>query len=440
MEVDTAIIVGLGVLLSLGAVAPFLWKRRRLEHRTREADLYAQQFGLKEPATMHPVVNPHVCIGTGACLDVCPEKDVLGLRHGQAITVAPARCVGHGLCERACPVEAIQLVFGTEKRGVDIPRIKSNFETNVDGIYIVGELGGMGLIRNAFEQGRQCVEGIVRERRRAPAGALDLLVIGCGPAGLSVSLNALHHKLRFVAVEKEGDIGGTIRRYPRKKLVMSAPFRVPGYGAVRVREILKEGLVELWAEMVEKTGLSVRLNETVLAVHAADEDCFSVETTKERYTTRRVVFAIGRGGVPRKLDVPGEELGKVAYSLREPDQFRGDKILIVGGGDAAIEAALALSAQPGNQVKISYRQAHFSRIKAANLERIAAAVASGAIEVFWETNVTRIEPSTVTLVDEAGSTLEIENDYVFVFIGGTLPKAFLQSCGIAIDTKFGTPA
>ncbi|MBX2820836.1 MAG: FAD-binding protein, partial [Rhodothermaceae bacterium] len=224
---DTLIIIGTAIVLSLLVFIPYIRMLRKKEIKTQEADLMALKYGLKEPATIHPVVDPMACICTGNCVEVCPEEIVLGIQDGRAVAIAPARCIGHGLCERACPMDAIELVFGTETRGVDIPRVKGNFETNVDGIYIVGELGGMGLIWNAFEQGRQCIEGIMKENRPAPEGAYDALIIGCGPAGLSASLHARHHNLHVITIEKESEFGGTVRTYPRKKLVLTNPIKVP---------------------------------------------------------------------------------------------------------------------------------------------------------------------------------------------------------------------
>jgi len=162
MDPDTLIIWGVALVLTLITAVPMLLRLRHKERQTEEAHVEALRYGLHEPASLHPVVDPDRCIGISNCVPVCPEG-VLGIRAGQAVAVQAARCIGHGLCERVCPMEAIQLVFGTEKRGVDLPRVKGNFETNVEGLYIVGELGGMGLVANAFDQGRQCVEGIAGE-------------------------------------------------------------------------------------------------------------------------------------------------------------------------------------------------------------------------------------------------------------------------------------
>jgi len=436
MDLDTLIIWSIGLVLIIVFMLPFYLKKRKMEAQAEVAEVEALKYGLKEPASLHPIVSPSLCIGTGNCIEICPEHDVLGLISGQARPVSPSRCIGHGLCERSCPVEAIQLVFGTEKRGVDIPRIQENFETNVPGIYIIGELGGMGLIRNAFEQGRQCIAGIVKERHSVPADALDVLIVGCGPAGLSASLNSLHHNLRFVTLEKE-DVGGTVRYYPRKKLVMTAPFTIPGYGKLNVREVQKEDLIDLWDDIIEKTGLKVQTGQTVTEVQPTDDGCFLVVSDKGTYKTKRVVLAIGRRGVPRKLNIPGENLPKVAYALREPEAYQGDRIVVVGGGDSAVEAALALAEQPGNEVKISYRRDGFSRIKPGNLERVEQALRVGTLEALWSTNLLEIGPEHI--IYKNGREASLPNNYVFIFAGGELPTRFLKQCGIKIDTKFGTP-
>ena len=434
---DNLLVPLIGVVLVALVMLPYVLRLRRHERAGWEAAAEAKAQGLDEPVTLHPVVNPERCIGTGNCVSVCPEGDVLILRDGQAHTIAPGRCIGHGLCERSCPVEAIQLVFGSEKRGVELPRVKQNFETNVPGLYIVGELGGMGLIRNAFEQGRQCIEGIVADRaRKANGKLLDLVIVGCGPAGLSASLHALERGLTFRTLERE-DIGGSVRHFPRKKLVMTQPVKLPGYGKLDASEIRKEDLIGVWTDIVQKSGLEVATGEGVEEITRRSGG-FGVRRPKGGYETDRGVLAIGRRGRPRRLEVPGEDLPKVSYALLEPEAFRGDRMLVVGGGNSAVEAALALSEQPGNEVTLSYRRDRLTRLKPENHRRVTAALDAGRVRALWSTTVREIRDDVVLYADAAGTVQELPNDYVMIFAGGELPTAFLKACGIAVDTKFGT--
>lgn len=437
MDTDTLILGTVGLLLVGLSTLPFVLRQRRREREGAELERRALRYGLHEPVSLHPVVDAERCIGTGACVDVCPEG-VLGIRHGQAVALAPASCIGHGLCERACPMEAIRLVFGTEQRGVELPRIREDFETNVPGLYVIGELGGMGLIRNAFEQAGQCIEAISRERRDVPGDIPEVVIVGCGPAGLAAALHARSRGMRYLALEREEELGGTVRHYPRKKLVMTGALKVPGHGKLSFREIRKEELVEVWEEIARGTGVEVSTGETVHGVTRRG-DRFEVATSRGRHEGARVILAIGRRGIPRRLEVPGEESLMVAYSLREPEAFRGDRVLVVGGGDSAVEAALALAEQPGTPVWVSYRGAAFGRIKHANRERIDAAIAAGSVQVLWSTRVTEIAPGSVRIADANGTVADLPVDRVFVLIGGELPTRFLRECGVEIDVKFGTP-
>lgn len=432
---DALFIAVVAIVLVAAVIIPYLWRHHRLEQRSRAAEQYAHDYGLHEPVSLHPVVDPELCICTGNCVSACPEH-VLAVRQGQTVAVAPASCVGHGLCERSCPVEAIRLVFGSEKRGIELPRLRENFETNVPGLHIIGELGGMGLIRNAFEQARQCVDSLARGHRHNGA-ELDLVVVGCGPAGLAAALYARHHGLNYVVLEKE-DVGGAVRHYPRKKIVMTDSLKVPGYGRLAFKEITKEDLIGLWQDVAQKTSLAVQTGAVVDDVRRTDTGRFVVSGNRGTCEAKRVVLAIGRRGVPRKLGVPGEESPAVAYALREAEAYQNDCILIVGGGDSAIEAAVALAGQPGNRVAISYRGTAFSRVKPANRTAISEAVAAGRVAIHYSTNVTAIEPGVVRLAGES-EHFELQADRVFVFVGGTLPTDFIRRCGIEVDVKFGTP-
>jgi thioredoxin reductase (NADPH) len=433
---EDLIVWGIGALLVAVTVIPAIVMRRRREKEGAAASREARDYGLHEPVSLHPVIDPGLCIGSGGCVEACPEG-VLALISGQAVAVAPARCVGHGLCERVCPMHAIRLVFGTATRGIELPRIRENFETNVPGIFIIGELGGMGLVRNAFEQGRQCVAGIARSRESRDEDVLDVVVVGCGPAGLSAALHLKKAGMRFVVLEKEPDVGGAVRHYPRRKLVMTHPFEIPGFGRLREREISKEQLITIWSDVAQTTGLPIITGAVVERIQR-DGPRFVAHTPNERYLARRVILAIGRRGVARRLGVPGEERENVYYGLAEPESFGGRRLVVVGGGDSAVEAALMLAEQPDTQVRLSYRKPSLQRVKPANLERFNQAVRDGVVRPYWGSELCEIGGGHVTIAAADGTHM-IQNDDVFVFIGGELPSQFLRETGVEMDTKFGTP-
>lgn len=420
--------------LVLAIVLAFHLLRRQRRHAAdAQALKQSVEAGLHEPASLHPVVDPTRCIGSGGCTRACPEE-ALGIVGGKAVLKHAAACIGHGACQTACPVEAISLVFGTEKRGIDIPHISADFETNVPGLFIAGELGGMGLIRKAAEQGRQAMEPI--RRRSDGSHELDVLIVGCGPAGIAAGLAAIQHKLRYRIVEQEDSLGGAVYHYPRHKIAMTAPVRLPLIGPVRFGEISKEKLLEFWADVVRRTGLVVSYRErlTGIAPHGTG---FQVQTERGQYTARSVLLAMGRRGTPRKLGVPGEESAKVVYRLVDPQQYARQHVLVVGGGDSALEAAIAIAEQPGSTVTLSYRGNAFSRVKGKNRERVESLRGAGRLEVLLGSNVQAIAADRVR-IDAAGQARELPNDAVIVCAGGELPMPFLKQVGIAFETKFGT--
>lgn len=414
-------------------VALYLRHRRRLETRYRRELDAAVESGLTEPMSLHPVVDPLVCIGSASCAKTCPEK-ALGILGGKAELTNPSACIGHGACASACPVGAITLVFGTERRGVDIPLVGPDFQTNVPGIYIAGELGGMGLIRKASEQGRQAMASIAkRPRTGAP---LDVVIVGAGPAGIAAGLGAVEHGLRYRLIEQEVDLGGAIFHYPRQKIAMTAPVDLPVVGRVKFEEVSKETLLAFWQDIVRRAGLAIEFGSRMDRV-AAVTGGFDVETTKGTFRCGAVLLAIGRRGTPRKLGVPGEELPKVVYRLIEPGQYRAQRVLVVGGGDSAVEAALACAGEPGTHVTLAYRGEAFSRVKAKNCERLEAARASGRIDVRLSTDVERILADGVVLATQ-GVEATIPNDAVIVQAGGELPTRLLKELGVTVETKYGT--
>jgi thioredoxin reductase len=395
----------------------------------------AKELGFHEPVSLHPVVNPDICIGSAACIAACPEKDILGLVNSQARTINASRCVGHGACFHACPVEAITLCIGTEKRGVDLPHISQEFETTIPGIFVAGELGGMGLIKNAVEQGKQAMSYLSEKLNKKIKAEYDVVIVGAGPAGISATLEASKRKLKSVTLEQD-TLGGTVANFPRAKIVMTSPMDLPLHGKVKLSETSKSELLDLWNEVIVKNNIRINEQEKVENIDKQNE-LFIVQTNKNHYSTKSVLLSIGRRGSPRKLGVPGEEKEKVAYRLLEPELIHNLKILVVGGGDSAIENALLL-ADENNKVTLSYRSDSFSRIKPKNLERINQASKSGKVKVILNSEVSEILDNSVILkVKDSSDPKVIENDLVFIFAGGILPTKFLEEIGIKITKKFG---
>ncbi len=418
-----------------GITAYYVRRRQRVHAHHLQTLQEAIAAGMTEPASLHPLIDPSRCLGCGACVTACPETphhDVLGLINGKAVLVNPTECIGHGACKAACPFDAITLVFGTERRGLDIPLLKPTFESNVPGIYVAGELGGMGLIKNALTQGQQALEAIAASKVRR-SGALDVLIIGAGPAGLAASLAAKKLGINYQTVEQDR-LGGAVFQYPRGKLVMTAPVELPIVGKVHFRNTTKEDLLEFWTQACK--GLKIRYQERVESLVKKD-GAFHVRTSTQQYVAANVLLAIGRRGTPRKLGVPGEELPKVVYRLIDPEQYRNMRVLVVGGGDSALEAAITISEQPGTTVSISYRSEAFGRGKPKNRDRLQEQEAAGRIKVMLKSNVKLVEPDKVHL-EYNGETVVLPNDAIIVCAGGILPTPFLKEIGVMVETKFGT--
>ena len=411
------------------------YSRSKIEHKSSHKTFTeVTKAGMTEPASLHPVIDPGKCLGCGACVSACPEGKILGLIKSKAQLIHPTKCIGHGACKVACPFDAITLVFGTEKRGIDIPNVAENFETNIPGLFIAGELGGMGLIRNAIEQGRQAMESIRKLKGIGKGKQLDVIIVGAGPAGFSASLSAKQHGLRSVTLEQDS-LGGTVFNFPRGKIVMTAPVNLPLVGEVKIRETTKEALLKMWLAIEKKTQLKINYKEKMEDIKPTAEG-FEVVTNKQTYKTRAILLTIGRRGTPRKLGVPGEEQAKVVYRLMDAEQYQNQHVLIVGGGDSALEAALSIADEAGTQVTISYRSESFSRAKQKNQDKIEQAVKNGNLKLILPSTVKVIENDTVTL--NVGDNKEtIKNDGVIVCAGGILPTPFLKQIGIEVETKHG---
>lgn len=410
-------------------------RRRKREVLSRVRLAETVKSNIPEPVTLHPVIDPNKCIGSGACVRACPEQ-ALGIVKRKARLVQPDHCIGHGACEAACPVEAISLVFGTDKRGIDIPQVKPTFETNVPGIYIAGELGGMGLIRKGVDQGVRAIDSI--KKNRGNGDQWDVVIVGAGPAGLAGSLAAKEAGLRFVTIEQESSVGGCVYHFPRRKLAMTAPMNLPIIGKFNKFQISKEELLEFWNSVIQKTKLPIRYSERMETIEKMNGG-FLVRTSKGSYKAKNVLLAIGRRGTPRKLGVPGEEQPKVVYSLIDAEQYRGQHVLVVGGGDSAAEAAIAIATQTGTTVTVSCRgEEIFTRPKEKNRRQLKELADGKKVRVLLNANVREIGKDSVT-IDEGETVVSIKNDAVIVCAGGTLPTPMLKEIGVMVETLYGQP-
>jgi len=428
------------ILFIAGTIVAVWWhvrKRGAIERNSATLLKENTDAGVNEPPSLHPVIDPEKCIGCGSCVEACPEYPLhspLGLIGSKAALVDAAHCIGHGACKIACPVDAIELVFGTEKRGVDIPTVKPNFETNAPGLFIAGELGGMGLIANAIDQGRSALESIKMLEGIGQGDRLDVLIVGAGPAGMAASLAAMQHKLRYRTIE-QNSLGGTVYNFPRGKIVMTRPVQLPLVGRVKITETTKEKLLEFWQKVERDTNLKINYQERLENV-TREGDGFIVKTTVGEYKTRSVLLCLGRGGTPRKLGVPGEDHKKVVYRLVDSREFAGKSVLVVGGGDSALEAAHTIAEEKGAKVTLSYREKAFTRAKEKNRMKVEAAAKDGRLNVLFESKVKAVHDASVD-IEKEGKVSAVPNDSVICCAGGILPTALLKQIGIEIETKHG---
>ena len=432
---EQLIIYGTTFLLILIVLIIYLRSKKKASKLVEQKIQQAKSDGTFEPVSLHPVVDVGGCIQTGACIAACPEKDILGIVNGKATTINASQCIGHGACFHACPTEAITLCIGTEKRGVELPHVNEKFESNIAGISIAGELGGMGLIKNAVEQGKQAVENIAKAIDKKHETEYDLIVVGAGPAGISAMLTAKKLGLKAVCLEQDS-LGGTVFTFPRSKIVMTAPMDLPLYGKVKLHETSKGELLKIWKEAISKNDIQIIERTKVEGIKPENNHFIIDAKDGKQFTAKHVLLSIGRRGTPRKLGCEGEESENVAYKLLEPEEISGKNIIVVGGGDSAIESAMLLA--DNNNVSISYRKDAFARIKPKNKERINQYIEAEKIKPLFNTNLTKVEKDFVIL--NSSSTKEdmkLENDLVYIFAGGELPSVFLQNIGLTITKKFG---
>jgi thioredoxin reductase (NADPH) len=434
---DNLISFLIAVVLIGGFLAYYLRQEKKKAAKFKEA---AERGKIRSdgPQSQHPHIDNNYCIGCATCTMVCPEGDVLGMVGGKAMIINGYKCIGHSLCAEACPVGAITMVMASPSVGADVATLSSEHETTIKNMFIIGELGGLALIKNAVNQGRDCVDTIGRRLsvNKTHASAMDLydvLIVGAGPAGISASLRAAEKKLNYITLE-QSEIGGTVAKYPRQKLVLTSPVEFPMHGKFKKTELSKENLLEFWGQVLKRADFKCRSGEKVEHIAKGEDYIFRVTTNKGEFRARHVILALGKSGNPRKLGVKGEELPKVMYRLIEADHYVNKKILVVGGGDSAVEAAMGLASQVGNTVTLSYRQATFSRIKERNNQRIQEFIRKGKLKVLFNSNPVEFRQDSV-LMEAGGKQQTIPNDFVWIFAGGEPPTAFLKKIGVGFVNR-----
>ncbi len=428
---DTVLTILISIILISAALIPYIRQIKKKEAKAERKFREMKITGLHESKTMHPHIDVTICIGCGGCARVCPEGDVIGVIEGKATLIHGAKCVGHGLCVEACPVGAIELLLAKPGRSADMPLIDEHYETNVKGIFIVGELGGLGLIKNAVRQGKAAVEYIAAVQTKHDA-EFDVAIIGAGPSGLASGLTAASKNLKYIVLE-QSDIGGAILHYPRAKVVMTAPVELPLWGKLKLTDVSKETLLDVWQKIIAKTSLNVFVNEKVIDVRKAN-GCFSITSSQRTLTAAKIVLALGRRGTPRKLGVRGEELSKVMYRLIDASTFNDTHVIVVGGGDSALEAAIGLAIQKGNRITLSYRGNEFVRVKERNKFHLEEQVAKKNISVVFNSQIKEIEEHDVLLSTPNGD-VRLRNDFVFICAGGEMPFDFLKKIGISMQQQ-----
>lgn len=421
------------------------------------------------PNYPHPVIFPERCIGCHACVDACPH-DVLAIVNGIASPVASDQCMEDTACQVECPVnpKACIVINTTKKiRPRPVPTRDPSFMTNVAGCYIIGDVSGTPLIKNAANEGADAVKHIVRELQNdagpEPKAEVDVAIIGAGPAGLSAAIAAKQAKLRYVGIEQD-KVLATIDAYPKGKYVFFKPETMESRGTIAVNGPgeQREKILDSWNSAMQSNGVVINEGESCKKVEkASDGDFFHVQTEKglERekttYKARRIILALGNRGTPMKLRLPGEEMkvtrngrseDKVKYKLTDPDAYKRSRVIIVGAGNSAIEAAVDLVARRNgdqisfrpddeiNDVTLVIRSDLKNDLKFGNKLQVYQCIDEGKIKAYFGTAIKEIRDGEVVLMNARSSEekLTIPNDFIFAMIGGDRPTKFLEGIGIKI--------
>ena len=421
------------------------------------------------PDYPHPVIFPERCIGCHACVDACPH-DVLAIVNGIASPVASDQCMEDTACQVECPVnpKACIVVNTTKKiKPRPVPVRDPSFMTNVPGVYIIGDVSGTPLIKNAANEGADVIKDIAHELNNGagaePKAEVDVVIVGIGPAGLSAAIAAKQFKLRYVGIEQD-KVLATIDAYPRGKYVFFKPETMDSHGAIEVNGAgeQREKILDSWTGAMKTNGVVINEGESCKSVKKAEDgDYFVVQSEKglarekTSYRARRIVLALGNRGTPMKLRVPGEEIkitragrteDKVKYKLTDPEVHRKNWVIVVGAGNSAIEAAVDLVARRNgdqiafrsddeiNEVALVIRSDMKNDLKFLNKLQVYQCIDEGKVKAYFGTAIKEIRDAEVVLMNartgEEKTTLP--NDYIFAMIGGDRPTKFLESIGIKI--------
>ena len=332
--------------------------------------------------------------------------------------------------------QRLETILTSGSRDLRRPIVGKGQRSNVPGLHIIGDLAGAPVIKLAMAQGVEVINHIAAlpEMRepQADADIIDILVVGAGASGLNAALAAREKGYSCIVLEK-GKVANTIENFPEGKWVYAEPDSSPPQGKLWLDGAQKEDLVERWNAIVRENDLEVRSEEALVAIEGRDGD-FLAKTAKGEYRARKIVLATGQRGNPRKLGAVGEDQEWVYHRLYGPKHYKDEDLLVVGGGNSAIEAALVLAEQ--NRVVLSYRKSEFARIFKDNRRKLDEAIAAGRIEVLFNSTVKAFGDRQTVLEVKGADERQLKTDHAFVLIGAELPVKFLKSLGIALENEW----